>query len=227
MIRTVIFDIDGTLYDFYTADAAAIEAAARYAEEELGVPAEAFLSDWKTVYADFMKEAGQVAAVHNRVIRAERILEKRGLPLCPHVLRISRLYWNTLLDGMVIEDGIADFMAALKEKGIRIGIGSNMTAYIQFIKLERLDLLKYVDFVVTSEEAVYEKPRREFFEFCARKAGCGAEECVFIGDNPEADIAGAAGAGMKAVLYGGESGIRYPDCMPGGGIIRIGDVLIR
>ena len=76
-----------------------------------------------------------------------------------------------------------------------------MTAYIQYKKLEKLGVLKYLDFIVTSEEAGEEKPTPRFFELCVKKAGCKPEECVFIGDSLKKDVQGAADAGLAAVWY--------------------------
>ena len=93
-------------------------------------------------------------------------------------------------------------MQKLKESGVRMGIGTNMTAYIQYRKLERLGLSAYPDWIVTSEEAGAEKPDRRFFDLCIQKSGCAPEECLFVGDHPQGDAKGSLAAGMHALLYG-------------------------
>ncbi len=55
--------------------------------------------------------------------------------------------------------------------------------------------------MVTSEEAGAEKPDVRLFALCAEKAGCTAEECVFVGDNLKKDVAGAKNAGMHPVWF--------------------------
>ena len=54
--------------------------------------------------------------------------------------------------------------------GVRIGLGTDMTAYMQYEKLIRLGLMEYMDFIVSSEEAGTDKPGNAFFMLCARKA---------------------------------------------------------
>ena len=76
-----------------------------------------------------------------------------------------------------------------------------MTAHIQFRKLEKLSLLSFVDFVVTSEEAGCEKPEKSFYELCIEKAGCLPEECLMIGDSLEKDVLGAKTAEMQAMRF--------------------------
>ena len=89
----------------------------------------------------------------------------------------------------------------LKARRIRIGIGTDMTASIQFKKLETFGFCSYIDFIVTSQETGVEKPHPHFFEICVEKAGCTADSCVFIGDNLKKDVQGACDCGLFGVWY--------------------------
>ena len=89
----------------------------------------------------------------------------------------------------------------LRKRKIRIGIGTDMTAYIQYKKLEAIGAEVYIDFMVTSEEAGVEKPHYHLFELCVEKAGVRAEECAFIGDNVKKDIEGAWESGLRGIWY--------------------------
>ena len=201
MIRTVIFDIDNTLYSFTEANRFAMDALRSYAEEKFGWTAERFDRLHKEARDEIFARLGYVSGFRARIIRYHNMLEKAHLPLSPHAQAMTELYWKTLLAHMQLSDGAADLMAALRAAGFRIGIGTDMTAYMQFVKLEHLGLLPYVDFVVTSEEAGAEKPAQGLFSLCASKAGCAPEECLFIGDDLEKDILGSIGAGMQALWY--------------------------
>ena len=201
MIQSVLFDLDNTLYNFDKAHAAAFRATAAYAAERLDL-AEA---DFHTLYYWAMDEAlvrsrAACAAIHNRLIRFQLILERLRLPLT-HARPMEALYWNTLLDAMEPSPGIRDCFHTLRNQGLRIGIGTNMTADYQYDKLIRLDLLESVDFIVTSEEANAEKPDRLFYDCCLSKTGCPAAQCAFVGDNPEHDVMGAVQAGMHGVWF--------------------------
>lgn len=201
MIKTVIFDVDNTLYSYTEAHKEAFKALTAYAEEKLGLSQE----DFEKLHQDTEKELraymGNVAALHNRCIRYQVMLERRGIPLYPHVLKMNDLYWNRLLEAAEPSDGALDTIKALKGQGIRIGIGTDMTARVQFLKLETLGILPYVDFLVSSEEAGAEKPEQAFFARCVEKAGCGADECFFVGDNLTKDVLGAVDAGLHGVWY--------------------------
>ena len=201
MIRTVIFDIDDTLYDYLGANEKALDALSAYAQEQFGWgPGRAGQLSVEMMHR-LHAQMGDVSAYHNRAIRFQNILEEHGLPLSPHAVRMTDLYWKTLVDASVPSPGAAETMRALNERGIRIGIGTDMTTYIQLYKLEHLGLLQYVDFVVTSEEACAEKPSADFFACCVRKSGCRPEECLFVGDNYRKDYQGARNAGMQALWF--------------------------
>jgi putative hydrolase of the HAD superfamily len=58
----------------------------------------------------------------------------------------------------------------------------------------------FPDCRVTAADAGYLKPHPEIFEYALNKLGVSADEAVFVGDNAVADIAGAQGAGMRAIL---------------------------
>ena len=141
---------------------------------------------------------GDVGSAHNRLLRFQNHLEEKKLPLHPHALEMAKAYWRGVLDNMAPSPGAREIMEELRRMGVRIGLGTDMTAYMQYEKLIRLGLMEYMDFIVSSEEAGTDKPGNAFFMLCARKAGCLPGECLFIGDNIVRDYGGAAAAGMQA-----------------------------
>lgn len=201
MIKAVIFDIDNTLYNFDRAHERAIDALSVYTERELGISRAELTSLNAEILSACRESMGDVAAIHNRTIRFQYILEQKGLPLHPHVLEMDRIYWDTLIEAAEISEGALETLRFLKEQKIRTGIGTDMTARVQFRKLTKLGLLPYIDFFVSSEEAGVEKPHPDFFAQCVKKAGCQAEECLFIGDSLKKDAQGAIDAGLRALWY--------------------------
>jgi len=215
MIRSAIFDLDGTLYDFNSAHTVALNRVAVYASNTLGLPRERFDALQREAFRRQQERLGSVAAIHNRLIRFQLMLEAAEKPVT-HAPDMAELYWSTLLNRMRPLPGTVDALAQLRFMGLSVGIGSNMTADWQFAKLRRLGLMAYVDFIVTSEEAGVEKPDRGFFALCAEKAGCDPGECVFVGDSLEGDAIGARDAGMRGVWLCDD-----PDASVPSGITRI------
>lgn len=201
MIKAVIFDIDGTLYDYDTAHEAAFRAVTEYGARNFGLSAEEFRNLHRQGDRTLRNHIGTLnASIHNRLIRYQLMLEDIHQPIT-HAPVMADLYWSTFLNNLNIYPGVVDCLKTLRSRGIIIGTGTDMTADYQYQKLLRLDLLQYIDFMVSSEEVNAEKPDPKLFACCARKAGCSAEECIFIGDNVKKDVKGAVQSGMHPVWF--------------------------
>ena len=90
----------------------------------------------------------------------------------------------------------------LRELGIKNGIVTNITPELldsQKKKLAALGIAEFFDCVVFSSEFGIHKPDRRIFDYAAQQLGVPNEECVFVGDNPTTDVAGALDADMEAV----------------------------
>jgi putative hydrolase of the HAD superfamily len=113
-------------------------------------------------------------------------------------LDIEETYWSVFLDTMVFNPGVEVFLQEAKDKGIKMCIVTDLTAQIQIRKWIKLDLGRFIDFLVSSEEAGIEKPGSYMFELAMEKLGVKPEECIMIGDSEEKDIKGAEVLGIKA-----------------------------
>ena len=92
--------------------------------------------------------------------------------------------------------GAARLIDALDAAGIPWGIISNGSA-AQIRKVEKLGLVDRAAYVVISEEVGVRKPDPAIFHVAAARIGVAPARIVFVGDHPEADVAGAARAGMR------------------------------
>ena len=199
-IKTVIFDIDNTLYDFTYSNNIALNKLREYTKENFSWTYEEFDAKHVKVQEDIYSLMGHNGICRDRILRYKWMLEESSLPL-HHAARMYELYWNTMLDTLRPYDGARDVMKAVKDMGLSVGIGTDMTVYIQVLKLERMNMMQYVDFMITSEEAGEEKPSPAFFDMCIKKAKCSPGECLFVGDSLSKDYVGAVSAGMKALLF--------------------------
>lgn len=201
-IKTVIFDIDNTLYSYDENHIYGMKAMEDYCKSVFGISREEMDQYYKKSGQLVINRIGsEVAAIHSRLLRTQCMLELMGQPLFPHALNMYHAYWDTLIRQSQPTKGSLEFIKELKKRNIRIGIGTDMTAYIQYKKLEALGVAPYVDFIVTSEEAGVEKPHTHFFEVCVEKAKVRAEECAFIGDSLTKDVEGASENGLKGIWY--------------------------
>lgn len=207
MIKAVIFDIDNTMYSFDKANAAAMDALLQYGQRKLALAPEFMEKGIKETQKRIIDRLGlNDSAIHNRLIRFQCFMESMEQVDLSKALEMYHVYWNTLLAVMEPEPGLTELISALHAAGISVGVGSDMTAYIQYKKLIKLNVLKDIRFIVTSEEAGAEKPSPEFFRLCVEKAECCPDECVFIGDSLKKDVEGACSFGLKGVWYCPEKG---------------------
>jgi putative hydrolase of the HAD superfamily len=92
-----------------------------------------------------------------------------------------------------------DTLRLLKAHGLRVGVITNGAARIQTEKLLALGLSDYFDAVLISEVEGVRKPDPAIFRRALEKCQVRAHEAVFVGDNPEADVLGALGAGLQPI----------------------------
>ena len=201
-IRTVVFDLDDTLYAFERPGGpndAALRALAEYAAPKIGVAPDAFIDEVAaSLRAQKERTGPDNPGYHSRCVRYARLLEARGLPL-RLALDFVEVYWRELFARIRPAPGAADILRACRARGLRVGLGTDMTAIEQFRKLKALGLLDLVDFVASSEEAGIEKPNPGLFDLVVAKARCAPSEILFVGDNLRKDVLGATAAGMRAV----------------------------
>ena len=95
--------------------------------------------------------------------------------------------------------GMAETLAGLKSSGFRLGLITNGRVKIQTRKIDGLGLREFLDVLVISEAFGARKPAPEIFHFAVQSLGVSPSEALYVGDNPEADVAGANSAGMTSV----------------------------
>lgn len=213
MIKAILFDIDNTLYSFDAAHAPAMEALFGYAREHLGMDREVFTREVMLAAEDVKAHLdADCAALHNRTMRFQVMLERNGLSLT-HAAPMGEIYWDTLLRHAEPNPGSLSCLKKLKAQGYILGIGTDMTIVYQLKKLEKLQMLPFFDFIVSSEEANAEKPAGKLFSLCAMKAGVSPEECLFIGDSLKKDVLGPRAIGMRSVWYcpDGDKAAAHPE----------------
>lgn len=103
------------------------------------------------------------------------------------------------------KEGLNEVLQELKRQGRKLGLVCNTGRTPGWAVRQLLDsygVLKYFDAMAFSNEERVRKPAAEIFQRVVGSLEVSPERVVHIGDNPVADIAGAKGLGMMAVLIG-------------------------
>jgi putative hydrolase of the HAD superfamily len=103
-------------------------------------------------------------------------------------------------------------LATLRSQGYQTAIVSNSPwgspPELWRRELRRLGLAQLVDVVVLCGDVGWRKPSRQIFDYASNRLGVPSEQCAFVGDDLEWDIAGSAAAGMQPILLDREN--RHP-----------------
>lgn len=200
MPHAVLFDLDNTLHDRDAGVRAFLAAQHRALDlERHGIALETWTSRFVA-----LEERGRVW----KDVVYRQLVEEFGLPHAADALLEE--YTQGFCHHVVPYEGLHETLAALRDSGWRTGVVTNGRSTFQRATLAALQIEPLLDLVIVSEECGLRKPQREIFVLALERLGCSATDSWFIGDDPTADVEGARGAGMRALLFGPEGDI---DCL--------------
>lgn len=199
MAKNLILDLDNTLYGYDAPHKQALSTVLENFSERFAISKEETQSSFDRARKNTHLELPARAASHNRLLYFQKMLEFNNLNSMPHALELYELYWGTFLEQMSLFEGVLDYLQAHRSSGGKVCILTDLTAHIQYRKIKQLDLQKYVDFLVTSEEAGIEKPHPYMFTKALQKLGCTASEALMLGDSWSKDIMGAKAMGIPSI----------------------------
>jgi putative hydrolase of the HAD superfamily len=203
--RAVLFDLGGTLYDYATlaaadreslvelmdwagveADATTIQAAYRQSLRQVFYR---YLPEPYYLHRDLFRDALTGAARILGAVLQEAHLERH------RVLQAERRARD-----FALRDGAAETLAALRRRGLHLGLVSNIdeSELTGMRKLAGLD--RWFHAQLSSEGARSCKPDSGIYQQALERAGCAPEEALFVGDSLLQDVAGANRFGLRSVL---------------------------
>jgi HAD superfamily hydrolase (TIGR01509 family) len=97
---------------------------------------------------------------------------------------------------VTVYPGVEDFLAAAKDRGYLLAVGTNRAN--PWFDLAELGLAKYFDTVVGVTDAPRPKPEPDIILTAVKQLGNGCDEAVFLGDSVS-DIESAKAAGVKGL----------------------------
>ncbi|MEZ0346748.1 MAG: HAD family hydrolase [Infirmifilum sp.] len=127
----------------------------------------------------------------------------REIGVIPRPLVSEKLYLEILkayVSGFKLDPDANSVLSALRERGLRIGIITNVGSYdIVSKRLRETGIIDYVDVLIASQAVSWKKPAKEIFQLASKLMGTEPPKCVHVGDDPIADIEGAQRAGFKTI----------------------------
>ena len=188
--KGILFDLDNTLYSYDICHSKAIHAVIHYLHSQYNFTIVDIQSVYDKISISTKYDLDTTASSHNKSIYFKKLLEHFNINLSV-LPTIQPLYWTTFLENIPLYEGVNEFIKWNRELGIKIGILTDYETEYQIQKLDKLDILHYIDVIVTSEEVGIEKPSRHMFQTILNKMNLSPEEVIMIGDNYQKDIMGA------------------------------------
>jgi len=113
-------------------------------------------------------------------------------------------YCRGVTAGLPLRTGALDLLRELRGRGLKLGVISNTLQPGRYLddSLARKGLLEFFPARIYSSEVRVAKPHPAIFRAALAALDVPPERALHVGDRPEADVAGAHGVGMKAVLIG-------------------------
>ncbi|MBR9702110.1 HAD-IA family hydrolase, partial [Candidatus Pacearchaeota archaeon] len=199
--KAILFDLDNTLYDYEAPHKKALKAVYDVLKGDVNISFVKFRELYKLSKSEIHRELTGSASSHNRVLYFQRLIEKTNNTVDPSIiLKLYSTYWDTLLKNMKLGKNVLATLKELKKRGLKISIVSDLTTHIQLRKIQKLGITKYIDVLVTSEEAGTEKPRAIMFLLALNKLDVSWHDAIFVGDNSVNDIEGANAVRMDTIL---------------------------
>lgn len=188
----ILFDTDNTLYPYDPAHEAAMQAVRRKVTSTFSIDTPTFDRAFASAREQIKSRLHHTASSHSRLLYFQRMLEIIGLgSQVLLALDFEQTYWRTFLSNATLFDGIKELLDDLRLQGIPTAIVTDLTAQIQFRKIVYFGLDHYFDYIVTSEEAGFDKPHEAPFKIAVDKMHPKGDCIWMIGDNPKTDIGGA------------------------------------
>jgi putative hydrolase of the HAD superfamily len=188
----VLFDTDNTLYPYDPAHAAAHQAVKEKVMSTFSIGAKDFDTAFNQARKQIKNRLGHTASSHSRLLYLQRMLEIMGLgSQVLLALDFEQTYWRTFLANAILFDEVKELLDDLRLLGIPTAIVTDLTAQIQFRKVVYFGLDHYFNYIVTSEEAGFDKPHEAPFQIALDKMQPKGGCIWMVGDNPINDIRGA------------------------------------
>jgi putative hydrolase of the HAD superfamily len=206
--NVILFDLGGTLARYYDASEFPPILDQAIMEVQRYLDANGLLKvDPDLIRRRVRKEDHESADYRSRPLeeRLTRIFGLEASSATNDILReMCKRFMRPIFEkGRVYEDTLPT-LKELRSRGLRTAIVSNTSwgspAILWRHEIKRLGLDSHMDSIVLDLDVGWRKPSERIFRFAMKSLGVTADECLFVGDEPNWDLRGPRAVGMEAVL---------------------------
>ena len=197
-IESIIFDLDGTLFNYDLAETSALKKTFLYFNLSYK---NQFLADYrkinKTVWDDF--EQNKISIKRLKVKRFEILLDKLGKTMDPVSFSEKYLYFLGLESQLI--NGAETLLQKLFGE-VNLILMTNGIKEVQRSRLKHSSITHFFSDIIISDEVGVAKPANEIFEIALRHIDNPVKnKILMVGDNLSSDIKGGADFGLQTCWY--------------------------
>jgi phosphoglycolate phosphatase len=204
-IRAVLFDKDGTLFDFFkTWMPLYAELAGRLVGRDEARIARMLRASGYDPETGQLDPGSPLAAGSNRSIAEAWLIELPGVDLDELTRRMDAQFGESLSTNPVPVTDLAALFGRLKRRGLKLGVATMDSHAAATAAVEAFELVGLVDFVAGYDSGHGMKPGPGMVHAFCRAIEVPAVAVAVVGDTPhDMEMARAAGAGLAiGVLTG-------------------------
>lgn len=203
-VKTLLWDVDGTIMNFEMAEAVAIRKG--FKNKKIGICSDEMLADYSSINKKYWQalERGDMTKSQILIERFREFFSKYGIDTSI-AEEFNADYQVDLGDTICFNDDAYELIKELDETYPQFAI-TNGTSIAQHKKLNQSGLDKIFKECYISDEIGYEKPSCEFFDYVVDRLNkilgpIDKSEMLIIGDSLTSDILGANNSGIKCCWY--------------------------
>ena len=179
-IKLVIFDIDGTLVDAYSA----IEKSVNYVMKKMGYPLRDYLTIRRAVGGGDKNLLEQFVNIKDL---------KKALFLYRRDQKIALLKYSTLMPNA------RSVLRYLKDKNYKLAIASNRPTRFAKILIQHLNIAQYFDYTLCADKLRFGKPHAEILLKIIQRLRVKITQSLYVGDM-SIDAQAGKRAGVKTII---------------------------
>jgi putative hydrolase of the HAD superfamily len=203
MIKSIVFDVDDTIYDQQEPFRRAIKKVFPFFKDE----------DMNQAYIRFRHHSdvgfprtltGEITVPYFRYLRTRDTLTDLGYDeISEEVGNEFQAVYEVELENIQMLDEMRLTLEFLKEKNIPVGVITNGPVEHQMKKVKQLGLYDYIpeNHVIVSTATGFQKPQKEIFDIAVKQFGMDADTTLYVGDSYDNDVMGAYNGGWKSAWF--------------------------
>lgn len=197
----IFFDLDGTLLDHKRSELCGVEAFyeeyKNYFELEKGMFYEVWCQISDKHFKRYLK--GQLTFNEQQIERIKELFGYSNIKITDEeAMTKFKKYLRKYEDNWEAYDDVSSCLKYLLGK-YELGIISNGDLEQQSLKLQRMKINQYFNYIVTAGEVGISKPNIELFKIACNRVNKQPQECWYIGDDLYSDIIPCEEVGMNGI----------------------------